>query len=99
MAMTIILFKNCISQFHVSTLRHSCGDVFLMIHVPVSKDLKWSLVALAPILLAIRILAFRDSCDEESRHLTLPITDIRSFEMESLSFRNFRFHDFGTPVM
>jgi hypothetical protein len=83
MAVTIALFKSCISQFRISTLRHSCGDVFLMIHVPVSEAPKWSLVALAPIISAIRISAFHDSCDEESRHLTLPTPGIRSSEMES----------------
>jgi hypothetical protein len=54
-----------------------------MIHVPVSKAPKWSLVALAPIISAIHISSFHDSCDEESRHLTLPTPGIRSSEMES----------------
>jgi hypothetical protein len=75
-----------------------------MLHVPVSEAPKWSLVTLAPIISAFRILAFRDSCDEESRHLTLPTPGIRTSGMESLTFHNlafrdFGFHDFGTPVV
>jgi hypothetical protein len=83
MAMTIALFKSFISQFRILTLRHSCGDVIFMICVPVSEALKWSLVSLALIISAILILAFHDSCDEESRHLTLPTPSTRSSEMES----------------
>ena len=53
-----------------------------MLHVPVFKAPKWSLVALALIISEIHISAFHDSCDEESHHLTLPTHGIQSSKME-----------------
>jgi hypothetical protein len=49
-----------LSRFRFSALRHSYGDEFLMLHVPISEAPKWILVALAPIISAFHISAFHD---------------------------------------
>jgi hypothetical protein len=44
----------------------------------------------------LRVSRFRDSCDEESSLLTTPTPGIQNSGMESLSFHDFGFCDFGT---
>jgi hypothetical protein len=135
MAVTIALFKNCISQFRVSALRHfgtpvvKCFDTstpgirnsemesdqrsgtpaFLIsvnrhFGIPVVKFLdspcrgaRNSETELVCDISRLRVSRFRDSSDEESLLLTPPTPGIRNSGMESLSFLDFGFRDFGTP--
>jgi hypothetical protein len=98
MAVTIALFKNCISQFRVSTLRHFGTPVVKFLDSP-CRGARNSETELVCDILRFRVSRFRDSSDEESLLLTPPTPGIRNSGMESLIISDFGFHDFGTPVM
>jgi hypothetical protein len=85
-----------ISRFLFSALQRSCGDEFLMLHVPVSKSPKWSLVALAQIISAFRISAFHDFPCREFLLRVREVREPRSFDFAIDKMKIYRHVSYGS---
>jgi hypothetical protein len=96
MVVTIALFKNCISQFRVSALWHFGTPVVKCLDSP-CRGARNSETEFVCEISRLQVSLFRDSSDEEYLLLTPNTLGIRNSGMESLSFLNFGFRDFGTP--